>query len=187
MKTKVAKLINLLCLFGTVGWYCSHPDWEPIITGIAFFGTLIGLELAEKKSQKNNPDIILYNRLIELIPSGNIIEFLKNHDFGGPLNSEYLNPLRDFNYYWDNAEYEFLNPKLEAKKRDLMKATNEFIGYFALNTWSLGGNIQSVPADWQDDNPERWEKTRSELNRLSDRIVTVHQELVRMAKKILHV
>jgi hypothetical protein len=187
MITKIIKLLNVLCLLGCAGWYFKHPDWEPVITGIGLFGTLLSLEFTETKSIINNPDIKLYNKLIGLIPSSTLIEYLKVWDFGGPFDSEYLDPLRDFNHYWNNAEHEFMNSKLEAKKKELLTVTDEFLACIGHNTWPLHKGYQSIPAEWQEDQPARWEKAQTELNRLSNKIVTVHQEFVRMAKKILHV
>ena len=165
----------------------THPDWEPFITGIAFFAGLIGLEFSETKSIKNSPDIKLFNKLIGLLPSATLIEFLKNKDFGAAFQNDYLDPLRDFNIYWDNAEHEFMNGKLEKKRKELLLEIDEFLDYLAHNTWPLRNGIQSIPAEWEEDQPERWERTKNELNRLSDRIVIIHQDLVRLAKKELHV
>ncbi|MBN1397319.1 MAG: hypothetical protein JXA06_04725 [Bacteroidetes bacterium] len=187
MINKIIKLLTLICLIACIAWYFNKPDWEPLITGIGIFSALIGLEFAETKSIKNNPDIVLYRKFIFLIPSATLIEFLKNHDFGGPFDSEILRPLDDFVAYWDNAEHEFVNSKIEKKKEMLLSVIHDFLSCIGHNTYPTHNDSQSIPAEWQEDQRERWNQARQELNKLADVVVEKHQELVRIAKNLLHV
>ena len=39
------KLLNLLGLLAAVAWLARHPDWEPAVTSIGLFASLIALEV----------------------------------------------------------------------------------------------------------------------------------------------
>jgi hypothetical protein len=187
MKIKLLKILDIICLIGCVAWYYKNPDWEPFITGLGLLAAFIGLEWNESKEIEKNPDIILYKKLIDLLPSATIIEYLRNKDFGSAFRNEQIDPLREFCAYYDNAEHEFIDSKLESKKKELLNSANEFLNYLARHTWPLQDGIQSIPAEWQEDQRERWDRTKRELNRLSDLVVIKHQELVRLCKSKLNV
>jgi len=50
------KLLNLLGLLAAVAWLARHTDWEPALTSIGLFASLIALEVFDKK--KNSKEIL---------------------------------------------------------------------------------------------------------------------------------
>jgi len=185
MKTRILKLLALVGLLASEAWYFSHPDWEPIITAVGLFASLIALDVAEP--HPINSDNALYEKFIKTLPSAGVIAFIEQTNFGGAFNTTRLDPLRYFTVDWDNAEHVFATAKLERKRKELLQASNDFLASIALNTWHVHDNIQSVPAEWDEDQPERFERVVSELNGLAKKVVVAHQELVALARKRLRV
>jgi hypothetical protein len=60
------KLLNLLGLLAPVAWLARHPDWEPALTSIGLFASLIALKVSDKK--KNSKELLndLRDRLNEM-------------------------------------------------------------------------------------------------------------------------
>jgi hypothetical protein len=187
MPFRIAKLITVVIVLLCGVWIGSNPDWEPKITALGFLAAYIGMEFVEEKRKMKSPDAKLFKEFQTTVPSTGDISYLRMQNMGGTIDASQLRQLEQFAMQWDNAEHEFADNNFEKKKLALIESIREFMAYFATHTWNIHGDLQHVPPEWQDDQPERWRATVSQLNELSDKIVSNHQDLVRFGRKKLRI
>lgn len=190
MPVLVLKFINLAALLLAVVWLSRSPDWEPLVTSIGLFATLIGLEIQGLKGareKRNNPDRQLFEAFLEVLPSHGSIEFIKTHNIGGTFDPEELNDLRRFTYEWIDPEHEFLNNRLEKKRRKLHELTEQYLYSIAVNTFPTHSGRQRVLPRWELERPKPFGEVVNELHDLADQVADAHQDLVRTARKTLNV
>jgi hypothetical protein len=182
---KTFKVINLFALLCSVVWAAKNPGWDTISISFALLATVIGLEIGEEKKRLKNPDIILFDAFLQVLPSDGNIDYVKQNDMAGPIDMNQLEQLRRFKYDWNNAEHEFINKKLEKKRKELPELIEAFYTFAGVNTWQVKGNVHRVPTEWQQTQPMRYDQVVNQLNSYANQIYTLHQELVRFAKKRL--
>ncbi|HKQ93014.1 MAG TPA: hypothetical protein VJZ77_20305 [Blastocatellia bacterium] len=95
------KLLNLLGLLAAVAWLARHPDWEPAVTSIGLFASLIALEVSDKKKNSkellNETDRKLFEQFCKEFPSdGNSARFLSEHDLGVSWHAQKLYEIDNF-------------------------------------------------------------------------------------------
>jgi hypothetical protein len=133
-------------------------------------------------------DKSLYSKFIEAVPSSGAIEFIDKFNMAGfSFERTEIRQLHIFCYEWNDPEHCFLDNKLESLRADLHKAVVEYLDFLATNTWCCDGNMEyaSVPAEWEDTDPKRFEKTVSKLHALAQKVVDAHRSLVSSARRKL--
>ena len=145
-------------------------------------------ELQEIAGQKKT-DRELFTRFLEVLPSSGSVEFIEKHHMGGTFEIDALKQVKAFFREWNTPECQFLDEELEKKRCTLHRNVGEYLGYVATNTWIVDcdGNrdFASVPKEWRDEQPNRYEKTIEELHNLADRVVKAHQDLVQTGRRKL--
>lgn len=83
----------------------------------------------------------------------------------------------------------FLDEHIEAKRKAVLNYISKYLDYIAHNTWRLEGNphYNSVPAEWEDGQPERYAKTIDTMQRLADEAVKSYEEMVMIGKAKLKI
>jgi hypothetical protein len=51
-KYTFAKVVNLLCLLGTIAWLARSPHWEPLVASIGLLGSLVAIEVFDQKQEQ---------------------------------------------------------------------------------------------------------------------------------------
>jgi len=175
------RLINLLALLAAVAWLSKQPDWEPFITTLGLFVTLLGQELPRTK-QNRIRDKALFEQFKSTFPSnGRSAKFLRDHDIGGSFHPEVLNELDAFLFGWDNSEHEFIDSDLEAARKVLHINGRDFRGELSIEvSMSHAGMLTMGMHDFEL-RKEMLDK-RDELNRLASRVYKAHQNLMKLGK-----
>jgi hypothetical protein len=128
----------------------------------------------------------LFTAFSQTWPAGRCIQFLRHHDFGGSFHGESFHEAEVFRREWNVPQREFLDIRIEEKRKLLFEATDEFLRSLALNTFPLGTHGQfGVPPEWNHEQPERFRKVEEELNRLAGDLAKRYDEFVRLARQIL--
>lgn len=91
-----------------------------------------------------------------------------------------------FDYKWDDAEHEFLDPELETLRKKLHGLIRNYLQFLSLNTWPTQGDFSTVPPEWEETQPDRFENTVARLHEEAGEIVKTHQDLFRLARKKLY-
>jgi len=187
----ILKSTNLLALLLSEAWFIKQPDWEPAILFIGFLSSLIIQEMKSNNLKNSNlQDKELFRKLLNELPSNDgSINFLREHDFHNSFKLARLDQIRIFARNWDNAEYEFLNKKLENLRIELLNLIYEFIDISSHNTFSLANGFQTAIPKYTDNHeiPDIRKKSIKKMNQLGDDIFIKHQELIKEAKKMLNI
>ena len=187
----ILKSTNLLALLLSEAWFIKQPDWEPAILFIGFLSNLIIQEIKSKNLKNDNlQDKELFKNLLNELPSNEgSINFLREHDFHNSFKIDKLDQIRIFARNWDNAEYGFLNKKLENLRTELLNLIYEFIDVSSHHTFPLANGFQTAIPRYTDNHkiPEKAKEMIKRMNQLGDSIFIKHQELIREAKKTLNV
>ena len=119
--------------------------------------------------------------------SGDTIHFLRNADLGFSFPWSRTEPLGEIARRGRGAEHEFIDPELEALRQIVVMNANEFGAMLATNTWPVDGNVgwNSVPKEWEFEQPERHERVVRELNASANRFCGAYDSLVRTARRKL--
>ena len=129
----------------------------------------------------------LFERLTGLLKSDGVIGFLDRNNMAGfSFQLSELEPLDAFYYGWGKPEFEFINEELEQLKLSLWEATNRYlriVAYQTFPTHNQGWN--TVPPDWEVDQPDRFHKVVDELHEIAGEIVDLHRQLIRKGREIL--
>jgi hypothetical protein len=188
LQISIIKLINLIALMAAhraVAWLARTPSWEPLVTTLGLLATLIGLEVTEPRRRRTEADCQLFQSFLEILPSGGSITFIRNHPMEGAFALNSLNDLYRFADEWSNPEHEFHDKTLEKKRKELLKHVSQYLSFAARNTFPTDTGLQTVPPEWEIDQPERFDQLVRELHSRADEIFELHQGFVRTARKRL--
>ena len=91
----------------------------------------------------------------------------------------------DFAEKWNNAEYKFMNKKIEKKKQELIIQINEFRSLLSKSVYPHHIKSDRLTMDIKDleDNPKII-GLRDKLNKMATNIYNKHQELVKKIRKL---
>lgn len=149
-----------------------------------------GTKLESRRKSEANllHDTDLLNSLLELLPSTGIMLFIKDFDFGNSFPLNRIDSAYKFVCEWENAEYEFQNTEIEMAKKVLWKTCFDFTQKVNRNTAPNHSGWQSVIPRGVD--PEFGLSQQildeiKEINEAATEFYKSHQELIRIAKKIL--
>ena len=114
------QIFTAFALLIGISWFIYKPDFEPALTSLCIAATLVGLIFEEKLSTERAADKIIFEKLKNTLPSKGSIEFINQQNMAGwSFERSRLNDLWTFMYEWNNAEHEFLNQRLEEKRKKL--------------------------------------------------------------------
>ncbi len=131
----------------------------------------------------------LFRLLLEELPSGGSIHFIKGRNMAGfSFPSSRLEQLDSFWHEWTDADHEFLDQELEAQRRKLFELVDKYMTAIVTNTFSANSpGFQTVPPEWEIEQPDRFQKVVEELHDLAGKVFEAHQDLVRLGKAKLGV
>ncbi len=173
-------------------------DLEPLITFLVTLASYLGAEfwIAKKggelkghdieKKVPNPNDLQLYKDLITLFSEG-VMQFYKEHDFGGSFDRKYLEPLFEFVDGWDNAHREFVDPVLENFRSEFSESARNLSSSIVKNTTPNRYGHVSVVSDGMPPGP-RPKHILEETKEMNDNASLFHQKyeaLVRECKVAL--
>lgn len=116
----------------------------------------------------------------------NMQYFLSRFNFADNyFTDEVLDPLYKLNELCCDPEYEFLDSDLEMLKLNLNETVVEFVHNLAINTFPCGSKMFSVPSEWVDEQPERFEQVVKLLNDNASRVWEKYVDFIKVAKRKL--
>jgi hypothetical protein len=141
------------------------------------------------KTQIVETDKKIFELLANILPWDGSINFIRTNNFGGAFRWNFLNELENYLSQCKNPVFEFVDPDLEGLRAALLKSIKEFMSYISANTWPVPGNsdVQRIPLEWEDENPERLEKVVNFLHATADEICQNYDTLIKMAVRKLGV
>jgi hypothetical protein len=141
--------------------------------------------------QGNDPvtehDKKLFRELSALLSSNGAIGFRNRHNMAGWLvRDAELEPLNEFHERWSAPERTFIAPELERARQALWSKVRDYLCVIAVETVPTNTpSWRSVPSEWEEEQPERFERVAEKLHVLAAEIVDLHADLVRVGRKHL--
>ena len=128
----------------------------------------------------------LFNELTALLSSEGVIGFINRHNMAFSFELDELNPLSEFHARWNDPERTFIIPELDAARQALWLKAKEYLIATATETFPTDNlGWQSVPEEWEEEQPERFWRAVEKLHALAGDIVDLHADLVRVGRKHL--
>lgn len=123
----------------------------------------------------------VYQSLIKILPWDGSISFINDCNFAGFIfELSRLDDLYKFEDFCKNPAFEFIDPDLETLKAKLLGLIKKYTIRIATDTFAthtVGWN--SVPNEWEYEQPERFEKVVTELHNTAEQIVETYRTLVK--------
>lgn len=142
-------------------------------------------QISQQPDSARETDARLLARFLKLLPSNSgPIHMTRNFDFGARWFRGDLEPLRTFATEWSNADHEFIDPDLEHKRKEFLKAVGDFWTIYGQQTFVVQHDPKrsEVPRELRDVDEAKYEEVVGSLNKAASRIFRVHQDLVRVAR-----
>lgn len=189
------KRISLWTLFAAlVGYFAHEPGWKSGSALVAAFFAVVAIEYAEfrqkliehgPRTQVREHDKALFQQLMALLPSNGVIAFVNQHNMSFGFDEGRIEPIDRFVLEWQNAQHEFIDVDVEHAKAELMQACRAWCHTINIETFRMSDRRQSVPPEWETDQPERFEKVIRQLHDEAQAIVDKHEHLVRVGTRRL--
>jgi hypothetical protein len=125
--------------------------------------------------------------LLEIMPSNGSISFVRDFNFADSFDRKQLKDIEFFLNRRDGPEHEFLDSELEMARKRFHKKCDALMEVLSLNTWRTEQGFQSVPDEWEWENPKRLAETLRMFKTARKAVCSTYDGLVRLARKKLAV
>ncbi|MGJ1526554.1 hypothetical protein ACR79H_12905 [Sphingobacterium spiritivorum] len=124
----------------------------------------------------------------ELLPQTGAIYFLRHNNFAGfSFDNKEIDELDKFEDECRKSDFEFLNPSLEKIRIELFNSIDHFTTQIAGETFPTHNGRQTVPPEWEDEQPERFWSVVDELHKTKFDICSKYDELIKSGRRILKI
>jgi hypothetical protein len=136
------------------------------------------------ESRKRKADAQVLARVLSSLRPEGVITFLRDHDFGGSFDPEWVKPLHRFVDEANRPDHEFLLPELEALRLNLIEKGRVLSNLVALKTHRRDFGFQSVLPDSlvNAERPKHIIDAALNLNNAATDFVASYDELIRKAR-----
>lgn len=129
----------------------------------------------------------VYEILVKVLPWDGSLHFIRHNNFAGfSFKLDRLDDLYEFEHECENPSFEFIDPDLEGLRVTLRTHIQEFTRLVAFETFStntVGWN--AVPEEWDDEQPERFERVVNGLHNAAKGACDSHDALVKLSTRKL--
>lgn len=133
-------------------------------------------------SSLSERDRKLLKRFHKVLPFSGGIKFLAENSVAGlSFDPSELSDIFRFWHDWSDAAHQFSHPILERARRILHILVGQYQGYLAMWTSPTHNGRQTVPQEWEEEEPTKFRRVVDELHRMAGEIVHFHQEFVSLA------
>lgn len=173
--------------------YEIQLKWLAIIMSIIllFFWTK---PYFKKSSFKYDDETIKLDRQLfekirtELLPQTGAISFLRYNNFAGfSFDTDSIEDLDKFEHECKKSDFEFLNPDLEKIKLELLKSIDHFTLQIAVETFPTNNGRQTVPPEWEIEQPDRFHEVVNDLHKTKSQICDKYDLLIKSGRRILKI
>lgn len=132
----------------------------------------------------------LFEKIRNELDMTSLITQVKANNFSNaPVEIEQLTKLLRLIEENNKADFEFLNPKLNKLKNNLIKELQSFELSASRYLFGVKGNAgwTSIPSEWKYDQPERMKEAFLTLQRNEDKLADAYQKFISKGRAILKV
>jgi len=124
----------------------------------------------------------------DLLPQTGAIYFLRHNNFAGfSFKIENVEDLDKFEYECKNPDFEFLHPNLEKLRIELLEYVAHFTTLVGLETFPTNNGRQTVPPEWETDQPERFWKVVNDFHETKHKICQTYDDLIKSGRRLLKI
>ncbi|MCE4282750.1 hypothetical protein LYZ77_18520 [Xanthomonas hortorum pv. vitians] len=165
----------------------SLSDAAGIAAGIAAIASTFLGASKEKESVRHDREI--FAKFLRDLPHKPSIQLLKDHDFGGDYYKSQVQHLFDFVREWDRPELEFLDKKIEKKRKSLYDAAHNLFEDFMRETVPNDHNPEMstvYPGNQRGGSrPDSIKQSAATLNASARKFAPQYDEFVRYTRRRL--
>ena len=125
----------------------------------------------------------------KILPVSGSISFIRTNNFAGfTFRTEYIKDLDSFCQYIEKPDFEFIDRELNIYLEQLKVEISKFQTIIALNTWPIRNpniDANTVPPEWEDEQPERFWKVVNEIHSTAGEICKNYDGLIKLGKRKL--
>jgi hypothetical protein len=197
MRKLLENFFTVAALVGTEAWFLkgyfsNQPDFEPALAFIAALGAALAKDpirarFVSSEEPASVHDKELFRSFTNLLLPNETSKFFKEHDFGGPFPKSEVAPLYSFVNSWGSVDKEFLDEKLELKRKAIYALAGELVNEIGSRTVPIrSGDFISVFSDQQratgQPRPISVIEDAKILNEKSSLFASKYEEFVRLCK-----
>lgn len=125
------------------------PEWASLLVMFSGIGLLVWGNRHPSTTPAANPHDEELMRSFRQLITEQVLDFLRNHNFGTPWRRSLLDPLATFAETWRGARYEFQDPDLNAALTAAKNSANDLEELITVGSWPDHHNaqIQTVKTD----------------------------------------
>jgi hypothetical protein len=137
-------------------------------------------------SRRQEADLATLERIKNLLPSTETIQYLRDHSFGFAHRGEFLEPLDRFLEQTGGPEHQFLSPALERLRQEFRTDVATFQALAGKYTFRhIQPDMYEVPGEWERNGSGLYWKAVGELNATAREVVCKYDVLVQTARREL--
>jgi hypothetical protein len=156
-----------------------------------------GINMARKKKkivevyseEHKQLDKELFSKIItEILPVSGFISFIRTNNFEGAFRTEYIKDLDSFYQYIEEPDFEFIDRDLNIYLEQLKVEISKFQNTIGLNTSPINNpnmDANSVPPEWEVEQPEKFWKVVNEIHKTAREICKNYDGLIKLGKRKL--
>lgn len=145
-------------------------------------------QVSKEIKDENEADRKLYKKISEKISAESSDMYHLNHMRGSDFfKYEWFEGLRTLEREFDKPDSFFFNKKLNSLKTELSKSINRFFDVLDTNTFIQHNDFHSVPEEWREKQPERYQKVIKNINTEMDSIRKNANQFIIIGKKKLRI
>jgi hypothetical protein len=138
---------------------------------------------------QNEADKKALRVLMEMVPSGGSISFLRSNDFGAAYRADAIDAIYNFVTLCAGPEHEFLDAELEKKRKKFWKVCQTLLRVLGHYTFvmPIGGGLRAVPKEWQFEKPSLFKTAVEEIHTAAEAVCRAYDALIRGARQKLSI
>jgi hypothetical protein len=124
-----------------------------------------------------------------ILPSNGSIKFLRHHNFAASFAWKQLEDIDRFCHDRSGPDHEFLDPELQTTQIKFRESCQALLASLARNTFTTH-HVElrhAVPAEWEEEQPERFDRVVEEIHKAAKDVCRSYNELVKLARRTLAV
>jgi hypothetical protein len=178
--------LNLLVVIVCAGWAACEFGWDSGVALLISVGALLGLAIPILKGRETDPDVPLFQQLMEDLPPPFVQQSMKHRDLGGAVPASFLDTLGTFSRSWKDVRHEFRSEFLEERKHSLLSSIDALLDELTGQVFGVGcSDSYQIPKPDSDADFHRWKSAIDRLHSLLDSAVADYEQLIRDGRKRL--
>ena len=116
------------------------------------------------------------------------IRWVRTNNFAGySFLDKYLEPFDRILFDSEASDFEFLNPKLEILKVELINSIKDFDLFLGPNIFNDGNNRLSVPSEWELEQYDRFIEAVNGIHKRAQALALKYDEFIKEGRRMLKV